>query len=302
MTPGAARCRTAWAGTPLSGTAPLADAWWLVHLPRPWGAHALADSGLPGAADVEIARRTEPHGGVRRIIAVRRPREARGALPEAGLSVWVAGMLPDDPGLRVADGVSWAELAEWPGRFPPAERLRPAGPDAPWLCICTNGRRDPCCAEAGRALIDATAHLAGVWECSHLGGHRFAPTALDIASGYCLGRLDLAAVEQLRKGPGIPLPTARGRTSLSPAAQVADLHVRAELGSDLPDAVSVRHDTSAETKATGEPVVVIVEESATGRRWRVVLDDYVIGCDGISCGAAPEEIRGFRVVSTVEID
>ena len=29
-----------------------------------------------------------------------------------------------------------------------------------------------------------------VWECTHLGGHRFAPTALVLPTGYSYGRLD----------------------------------------------------------------------------------------------------------------
>ncbi|HEU5385864.1 MAG TPA: sucrase ferredoxin [Streptosporangiaceae bacterium] len=46
--------------------------------------------------------------------------------------------------------------------------------------VCTNGKRDRCCAVRGRPVAAAIADATGwdTWESSHLGGHRFAATAL----------------------------------------------------------------------------------------------------------------------------
>ena len=57
--------------------------------------------------------------------------------------------------------------------------------------MCTNGRRDRCCALLGRPLaaeIVAAGH-SEVWEVTHLGGHRFSPTMLVLPHGYAYGRL-----------------------------------------------------------------------------------------------------------------
>ena len=47
---------------------------------------------------------------------------------------------------------------------------------APIFLVCTNGKRDACCALRGRALMTSLAdrHAESAWECTHLGGHRFA--------------------------------------------------------------------------------------------------------------------------------
>lgn len=66
------------------------------------------------------------------------------------------------------------------------------------ILICTHGSHDKCCAKYGipfyRQAI-ATVNSLGldnvrIWQSSHFGGHRFAPTALDFPSGRCYGRLD----------------------------------------------------------------------------------------------------------------
>ena len=71
----------------------------------------------------------------------------------------------------------------------------------PLLFLCTNGGRDRCCALFGRGLFDELADPR-VWECSHLSGHRFAPTAVRLPDLTVFGRLDPAtAREALDGGP-----------------------------------------------------------------------------------------------------
>ncbi len=47
----------------------------------------------------------------------------------------------------------------------------------PLALVCTNGKRDRCCALLGRPLAAelASSGVEGVWEVTHLGGHRFSP-------------------------------------------------------------------------------------------------------------------------------
>ncbi|RLP12425.1 sucrase ferredoxin [Propionibacterium australiense] len=63
------------------------------------------------------------------------------------------------------------------------------------LLICAHGQVDSCCGRLGVRLHRAARQMLGgdtttrVWRCSAIGGHRFAPTALDFPSGRMWGHL-----------------------------------------------------------------------------------------------------------------
>jgi hypothetical protein len=139
--------------------------------------------------------------------------------------------------------------------------------------VCTNAKRDVCCAVRGRPVaLGAAAERPGrVWECSHTGGHRFAPTGVLLPHGQTLARLDAArAVEVVDRAAQGELPLGaigsaydRGRSPLEPAGQVAESFVRTELG-----------ETGLTALATGlEPVGddtwVATVRHRDGRRWQV---------------------------------
>ncbi len=110
--------------------------------------------------------------------------------------------------------------------------------DAPLWLVCTNGRRDVCCAELGRPVTAAIAAVwpDATWETTHLGGHRFAATLLALPSGITLGRLDpetaVAGCRAVLEG-NHPLALSRGRAGLPAAVQAAELRLAAEIGGDL---------------------------------------------------------------------
>ena len=108
--------------------------------------------------------------------------------------------------------------------------------DSPAILVCAHSKRDRCCALRGRPIA---AHLADilpanvVWECSHTGGHRFAPVGIMLPTGYTYGRLSepsaLAAYLSLA-GRAIPsLHGLRGRSTDTPVEQAAEVAVRLEL-------------------------------------------------------------------------
>lgn len=111
------------------------------------------------------------------------------------------------------------------------------------LLVCTHGSRDRCCGQAGTVLflevenaVQASEDLTSVrvWRTSHIGGHRFAPTALTLPDGMTWAGLDLDstlgilrrslaakdAARQLRGTIGLP----------SGPAQIADGLAFGELG------------------------------------------------------------------------
>ncbi len=78
------------------------------------------------------------------------------------------------------------------------------------ILICTHGSHDRCCARYGKPFfhraaktVEALAQPVRVWQVSHIGCHRFAPTLIDLPSGRYYGRLTLESFAALltRTGP-----------------------------------------------------------------------------------------------------
>ncbi len=170
----------------MAGTAPTDVAWLFVEYAGPWGQQAVADSRLPAELRELLADLT----GVR-VQLIRR----HGGVSGPGVRVFAAwlgeqpavwsGVLDDHAGLLDLDLAGLARGGD--------AGLAPY--DEPLLLVCTNGRRDVCCAELGRPIAAALAARwpEATWETTHLGGHRFAGTLLALPSGVTLGRLDVAS-------------------------------------------------------------------------------------------------------------
>jgi hypothetical protein len=83
------------------------------------------------------------------------------------------------------------------------------------LLVCTHGAVDVCCGKFGYPIYQSlrgryrpdTSPDVRVWRASHFGGHRFAPTMLDLAEGRYWAFLDDAVLRQIveRSGPIDPL-------------------------------------------------------------------------------------------------
>lgn len=234
---------------PMAGTAPDEGAWLFVEYAGPWGRKAVAESRLPD----EVRAFLGGLDGIR-VQLIRR----HGGVSGPGVRVFTArlgGAPGAEPGNESDDqpdherGV-WTTVLDDVADIPTLDLARPdADPrltayDAPLWFVCTNGRRDLCCAETGRPVTAALAARwpDATWETTHLGGHRFAGTLLALPSGFALGRLDagtaVTACKELEAGR-LPLDLTRGRAGLPGAAQVAELHVRRELDLEDPKQVTV---------------------------------------------------------------
>jgi len=203
------RCaERSWLDEPLAGTAPEARGFVVVEHPGPWGAQALEEAGLEALEQACKSR------GLRALLARR-----RGAQGSRAFAAWCGR----EPFLVELDGAPTDDLLDAlaeGGRPPgaPRERL--------WL-VCTNGKRDACCAVDGMPVARALAERGEeVWECTHLGGHRFAANVLLLPEGICFGRVQADTVDVLLEGVAAGAPPAelmRGRTALEPLAQAAEI-------------------------------------------------------------------------------
>lgn len=105
----------------------------------------------------------------------------------------------------------------------------------PLLLVCTNGKRDACCALRGRALVGALAadHAERTWECTHLGGHRFAGNLVCLPHGIVYGRvgpMDGPRLADAYLAGRLDPAYLRGRSAWPAPAQVAEQALRTELG------------------------------------------------------------------------
>src|SRR5690606_34984982 len=105
----------------------------------------------------------------------------------------------------------------------------------PLALVCTNGKRDRCCALLGRPLAAelAASGVEGVWEVTHLGGHRFSPTVLVLPYGYAYGRAEAHAVKEVLHGAQegrIVVEGCRGASAWERPGQAAELAVRRAVG------------------------------------------------------------------------
>ena len=265
------RCSIASAevGEPAAGTAPHAVGWVVLEQPGPWGAKAWTASRLDPALGARIEAACAATSHPVRPVLVRRPDgssdDQRTVLlahttPRAS---WLLGArLPADA-LPDLDWEALAVAAATGDADVVRRELPGCVPVGPVLLVCTNGKRDRCCAIDGRpvAVGVAAAHPGRCWETTHLGGHRFAPTAALLPTGSVHGRLTSSSADTLLESASrgeLEVEGARGRSTWPPPAQAAELAVRRETGERDPDALQV--------EATKDPVVV---RHRDGRAWSV---------------------------------
>ncbi len=115
-------------------------------------------------------------------------------------NVWVRTTTLTDPHQLL--GLDFAALGRGDGRT--FDAVLDGGPHTgdPLVLVCTNGKRDRCCALLGRPLAAelAASGAEGVWEVTHLGGHRFSPTVLVLPHGYAYGRVQAHSVKEILHG------------------------------------------------------------------------------------------------------
>jgi len=235
-------------------TAPPARRFLLLEVPGAWPVpDAVASAGL--RADVADALRHRAGAAGARILLVRRP--GRHPAPEPGdPRRWAVVRLGSSGGVTWG---TWKSDDDLLGIDPAAAGPLPASPAAerPLALVCTHGRHDQCCAIEGRPVATRAAADPRVdaWECSHLGGDRFAANVLWLPSGLLLGGITLAtagaAIEAALAGR-VPLEAYRGRCGDPAAAQAAQWFAMRELGVDRPDLVVVE-SVLAVPDVPGEP-------------------------------------------------
>lgn len=274
----------------LTATAPPAERWLLIESHTPWPRQAL--TSLPALGD-EVARRCRALGIrpvlIRRYGRVDRTQPRRWGLVDArpGREAVRWGDLPTDE--RLLDVLDNAREPATAGRLgtPSSE---------PVYLVCTHGRHDACCAVRGRPVAAAltAVYPERTWECSHIGGDRFAANVVVLPHSLFYGHVTpVRALEVARRyddGDVVP-DLLRGSGAFVPPVQAAQEFARAAghslaVGNLLPRRVQAlsEHRWRILLASTNGPLTVEVSAH---------LDtvDARLTC----AGSSPAQIRRFEL-------
>jgi hypothetical protein len=218
-------------GDPRYGTAVPVPRWLLVEQPGAWGREALLESEVDTGVAAALQEKADAAGV--RVVLIRRP----GRRSASTFRRWA-----------VVDSRAGHERVGW-GRWRRDPDLlevpldEPVGDDdgAVYL-VCAHGRHDACCAIRGRPVAEALAQLRPerTWECSHVGGDRFAANLVALPHGLYYGHVTPGTVGGLVTAyeRGEVDPTwLRGRSAFAAPAQAAQHHARLALGETALDAL-----------------------------------------------------------------
>ncbi|TWS19233.1 sucrase ferredoxin [Tsukamurella asaccharolytica] len=266
---------------PLPGTATTETGWLCIENESGWGRDPFSGGTFAPEVGAAIERFADEHA--LRVLLIHRPGRAGVRGP---IRVFVANSVPGETLLRRFTVADYAEIPGLPLDDPAAGE--PAGPIA---LVCTNGKRDVCCAVLGRPVAAALADRYAdpvVWECSHTGGHRFAPVLIVLPAGHTYGRVTEAqaedALDAARAGV-VATAGLRGRSSIPPAEQAAEVAVRELLGPVGPDVLRTASDDAGSVTVRHED----------GRAWTMTVTSEDLPPRMMSCGKKPSSARAWRI-------
>jgi hypothetical protein len=253
-------------GEPLLGTASRYRLWLFVEHPGRWEHDALVDSGFPP----EVGGRLRDLGlrlGMRVALVKRRARP----WPAARRRVFAAFTGVSERRIRTFEVDDPADLLDVDLAGHAGGRFAGLGDpvEGPLFVVCTHGKHDPCCARRGAPLYRALADRSDTWECTHIGGDRFAGNLVCFPHGVYYGRVTPSRGVELVQGYDagrLDLEQYRGRSCYSPPVQAAEHHVRDQGGfTGIDDLTLVGH------RALGGGVHRVGFRTPDGDVWEVLV-------------------------------
>jgi hypothetical protein len=224
------------------GTAFPADRVLLVEQPGPWGRLGLLQSHFDPLMADRLVRSCDAAGV--RVLAIRRPGRSGDGAPRRW--AWVdAGLGREQMAWGTYDNERelWRQAAVFLRGTLPVARVGADGAagdraGVPAYLVCAHGSHDACCAVRGRPVAAALTRLRpdDVWECSHVGGDRFAANILVVPSGVLYGAVrvdELAALVAATDAGEVLGQPLRGKIGLSPEVQAALAGAHAQWGGSL---------------------------------------------------------------------
>jgi hypothetical protein len=209
----------------LTATASRVDHWILIEYHGAWGKDAVDSSGLSTEVKAHLALRAEALRPAKVLFIRRRERRA-----EEGVHVYWGSSKARESWLSSTVVESYPDVLDLDFAAPGEAVAHPL------LLVCTHGKHDACCARQGLPAYEAMRELVDegwAWQCSHVGGDRFAGNVVCLPEGIYYGRVGagdaLALLEEHLAGR-VQLDLYRGRSCYAFRVQAAERAVRAASG------------------------------------------------------------------------
>ncbi len=215
----AASCES---GESIYGTVAQIRSWLLLEYPGAWRRRAVEDSRYLSMEVKRHLRTMEQDGQIDRTLLMRREHNRC-----APFQCFFVKSCEDPP------RISRTILSQYEDLL----MVQEGGDSVAGLmyAVCTHARHDKCCAKFGFPVYCALREVVGdrAWECSHVGGDRFAANVVVFPHGLYFGHVSPDEVPELVRrceAGQIWLERYRGRSCFSRSVQVAEYFVRAESG------------------------------------------------------------------------
>ncbi|MBE9063515.1 sucrase ferredoxin [cf. Phormidesmis sp. LEGE 11477] len=312
-------------GEDLIGTASHYQTYVLIECPTPWAAKAFESEQIPDALR-RYVKAVKAKRAVQFLLVSKGRKTLRASNKASGIRLMVYEKFPPVDGTVEKyrgyefeiDGLERVETcleAHWQG-----DRLGKTITQKDVL-ICTHGMRDRCCARFGQPLFKNALRRAKqgrlpnvrLWKVSHIGGHRFAPTAITLPDGRYYGRLTLSALEAVinRSGSARQIQSIyRGWGMLPTPLQILERQLLIQYGWAWFDKVL----TVRVLSSSGDELLVEVSVGSAAKqsstepfrpttyRAKLVQDAHSQVCTKVSCGSAiAKPIVKYRVDECVQM-
>ena len=274
-------------GEGITATASQVRAWLLVEVPGAWGVDAVVESHL--GAHVPEGWKADLHRRGIRTVCIRPADRSR-----ASDATHVFFVVAARPGRT--EGQVWART------LPTLSAVRHVSDDlvvgqapAGWdrhpgrlVLVCTNGKHDACCANQGRPVVRhlrTTRWADEVWECSHIGGDRFAANVVVLPDSLYFGRMAPDEAEALLDDHAegrIALEWYRGRSTLRFPEQAAEHALRSGL--------DVRGTEDVTVEPTAEPGRFRAEVAGVGTVEVVIERTTLRVAEPLTCRGTPDQV------------
>ena len=269
----------------MAGTAVSASVWILLEYRQLWQAEATSDNTLPVSVKMWLDEQVGAVNG--RLQFIRQtpyPEQYTCfvSIPDAQKPRLYRFTFAEYEQLLTID---LAALVNGAARFAPYLTIEPL------FLVCTNGKRDRCCAKFGMALYQAFSYVVetAVWQTTHLGGHRFAPTLMSFPEGVCYGHVTPADIPHLHAAQqhgALHLPKLRGRAVYDPVTQLAEYYLCQE--KDMASLTAFQHIATLSPQEN--EWVVQFQETATNQLLQVNITAGEPQTIYASCGSTKIKI------------
>lgn len=214
-------------GESIIGTAPRVDYWLLLEYSEMWSSDPIETNNLPTEVQQWLNHTIcslQGQGRNPRVQMIRRNRTLRSAY---SLYTAQSGVLHHHS-IHTYDAILDLDLDKNIGQEV----------ETNVYFVCTHGTRDRCCARHGHRTWTVLNELSNgrAWQCSHLGGHRFAPNVLVLPQGRLFGRVHAEKAEsfyRIVEADEIATAHLRGRSEYTPEDQVREAGILPVRGSPI---------------------------------------------------------------------